>query len=295
MGSHGGPGRGFTLVELLVVIAVVAAMVGILLPALAGARRQARAVLGISNQRQVVAAVNAYAADNDERYPDSTATITMGSDWHWQEPRMMTACKSRPGRAHRSMSEFLLRYIPDASVLFCPSAPRKYKYSQQSWDAGDLWDNPETSFGGDPVFGTWCFYWNYVGYLGDGVAPFVGPRTSLGGPREGSLLLCDYFGFGHHRSPYAFGSCQKMPHAEVTPATEVSAAYWSGRIGGRRPGAGIPNVRLHAGYIDGHVGRYTASEAAPMKVSIVPDGGIPYPDGVGLGPGDFYLPPDGLR
>ena len=40
-----------------------------------------------------------------------------------------------------------------------------YKHLQQSWDAGDDWDHPETSPRPDPVFGTYCFYWNYTGYL----------------------------------------------------------------------------------------------------------------------------------
>jgi len=32
----------------------------------------------------------------------------------------------------------------------------------------------------------------------------------------------------------------------------------------------------------------------PMKVSMTPDGRVPYTMGVGLGPGDFYLPHNAL-
>jgi hypothetical protein len=50
------------------------------------------------------------------------------------------------------------------------------------------------------------------------------------------------------------------------------------------------NMNLHAGFTDGHVESFKSSEVVPMKVSITPNGSVPYPSGVGLGPGDFYLP-----
>lgn len=55
--------RGFTLVELLVVIGVIALLVSLLLPALKGARESARAAICLSNQRQVGLAMLAYAQD----------------------------------------------------------------------------------------------------------------------------------------------------------------------------------------------------------------------------------------
>ena len=119
--------RGFTLVELLVVISILSVLMGILIPVLAKARRQARMVLCIVNQRHIVNALSLYATDNDARYPESVATITFGNNWHWQEPTMMTACRPRPSYTHRSISAYLHSYIEDASIMFCPSAPVKYE------------------------------------------------------------------------------------------------------------------------------------------------------------------------
>jgi len=57
--------RGFTIVEMLVVIAMIAVLAGILLPALTKARDAARRTVCMSNLRQLTQAYLGYAADHD--------------------------------------------------------------------------------------------------------------------------------------------------------------------------------------------------------------------------------------
>jgi prepilin-type N-terminal cleavage/methylation domain-containing protein len=62
-------GKGFALIELLMVVATVAVLAAILLPAFARARNTACAAPCASNLRQIARAFAAYLDDNDGTFP----------------------------------------------------------------------------------------------------------------------------------------------------------------------------------------------------------------------------------
>jgi prepilin-type N-terminal cleavage/methylation domain-containing protein/prepilin-type processing-associated H-X9-DG protein len=66
--------RGFTLVELLVVIGIIAILISIVLPAMGGARRTANTLACESNMRQILVAMTQYVAQNNNYIPGGAST-----------------------------------------------------------------------------------------------------------------------------------------------------------------------------------------------------------------------------
>lgn len=75
--------RGFTLVELLVVVAIIATLIGLLLPAVQSARSAARRTQCASNIRQVALGVIAYADAHRGLFPSRTHTEDVSRQLHW--------------------------------------------------------------------------------------------------------------------------------------------------------------------------------------------------------------------
>jgi prepilin-type N-terminal cleavage/methylation domain-containing protein len=65
--------RGFTLIELMVVIAIIAILVALLFPAFARARYMARNVQCLTDKRSIVQGMILYAVDNKGRFPTGTS------------------------------------------------------------------------------------------------------------------------------------------------------------------------------------------------------------------------------
>lgn len=280
----------FTLVELLVVIAVISILMSIVTPALSKARRRARAIRGMSNQRQIVLAVGSFAADNDGLYPDSVATIgRLDGHWNWHEPMKLLGHQARSPRMYRSASAYLRSYLEDPDNVYCPNAPRRYEHFDQAWAEGDKWDNPDTPMRDDPLTGTYCFYWNYTGYLKDRGTLFQGPRGPLGGANQSTLLVSCFFGYDQYLSRGKYGSCEEFGKADFTEGSYEWPSYWSG---GDTSGSAPPDAKLHAGYNDGHIESYSSAETAVMSVIRYPETSEPYPSW--LGPGDFHVPQSAL-
>lgn len=107
-GGWGGPRReGFTLLEVMVVIAILGVMVALAAPVVGSARSAAQQSKCLSNQRQIGSALHLYANDHDGEFPPTTHTT--GSF-----------------RKERSWIFQLADYLEDVDAIrVCPADPPK--------------------------------------------------------------------------------------------------------------------------------------------------------------------------
>lgn len=71
---------GFSLIELLAVIGIIAVLIGLALPAFAGVRRTAKSVRCQANLRSILSGLQGYRDDHQGLIPWSTVTQSTGED-----------------------------------------------------------------------------------------------------------------------------------------------------------------------------------------------------------------------
>lgn len=117
---------GFTLIELLVTMAVIAVLIGLLLPALGAARETARAVQCTSNLRQLITAWHLYADDHDGRamplaYTDASQVGNGDSVYWWGTAGNISG---RVDHTRGLIAPYLGESpLHERSVFECPSQP----------------------------------------------------------------------------------------------------------------------------------------------------------------------------
>lgn len=150
--------RAFTLVEVLVVIAILAVLAGILFPVFTQTRATARGVSCLSNIRQIGLALHLYAQDADEYWPRMDGCV--------QGPSPLgspaTGCDDPYGQRvnHYKWPAWVLPYTGNVDIFLCPSRQRDptnwerdgeiyngYALNLSVTGSTNTWNRPPTALG----------------------------------------------------------------------------------------------------------------------------------------------------
>ncbi|HEV2296039.1 MAG TPA: prepilin-type N-terminal cleavage/methylation domain-containing protein [Tepidisphaeraceae bacterium] len=139
---------GFTLVELLVVIGIIALLIAILMPALGAARAQAKSVTSLSNLRQLGTGLVQYRVENKGYYP-------LGA---WQK---------LPDRARTRWADAIYPYMKNTEVYMSPQLdePERARMNKpfNHTTTGTAANGSEIIPGKTIFYGGYGYNWQYLG------------------------------------------------------------------------------------------------------------------------------------
>ena len=173
---------GFTLVELLVVIAVIALLMSILMPVLRNARDQAMRIICKSREKNIVLGMTVYADNHSNRIPPGAGA------WPWDLARDtsrdivrnmgidVTSFRRLDNNPNPPGSHYVpLQYAP---LFYCPANTVQKRMLTTNW----LFTNTGNPYASGYRVAGYIFMW-YAGWNGQGNRAFLASM----GPEDNSV------------------------------------------------------------------------------------------------------------
>ena len=246
---------GFTLVELLIVIAIILLLAAILFPVFGRARENARRTTCISNMRQLAMGMHMYAQDNDERMPfdrldppnpNRFISIATGE-------RVSSCASTATTCVHWFWPDLIFPYVKNAQAFNDPSPANRF-FSGCTFLAST---NPPLSGGTKGtscvnVFSARTRAWTYQGPRASTLDPSTTPATVRSARNGIAYAMSQQFGAG--TAPY-YGhlAAVRYPSEKLLLAEAVN---YNAQLPGSAGYCGMLVPRhfngVTVGFVDGH-------------------------------------------
>lgn len=281
---------GFTLVEMLTVVAIIAVLAAIVSPSLAKAREKARQATCLSNLRQMGGAVLMYVQDYDETFPNGInrgrfGIIWAGAGWAGQtlpyyKSSSLVHCPSDPYGSPLGGDDVVVSYGININVI---------QYNDQSGYHGVTGISP-------PPYGSTADSVSTPDQA-DNTAPPSGHNLSSFTAPAHSVLLFEVTGISSNiKDPREGMAGSGIPGSDLSPSgngldnrlygrqnftTGIEHQYATGYLGGRPPYDPMatqfvfPQGRHTDGssyvFADGHVKWFPGSRVSSGRSSLAPE------------------------
>ena len=266
---------GFTLVELLVVVGIIAILVALLLPALQKAQEQARRTACLSNMHQIGLAMMMYGHDNKSWVPprhrlgdpNNAGFAQLPLGYHpsvtWGPNVRLPNASAVPPVPPGEMAQLVpppyggarSKYLPNCDVFFCPSdtvrAP--FRIPPTDPDTGQVypelrgWGPQNTVAGGTVSMSYWQFYF---------------PETSYDGPLGGAGAMNRVHPSLWNHKLSVKGAAQRLQLAD-----QGFVAGNAGQVAAERTNPFFHKAGWNALYLDGHAKWVNESDVRPKVVA----------------------------